>query len=208
MNPMLRPPRRPLTLADGMILIAASGIGLAVFQLILRTILGGNYRLENLATAPPGGWTTGQVIVRAVQWIGPTLPFVASWTCTLPILRMRPPRPSVRRCLRQPGMVACLAALIGLGWAAIGLAETLTVDRLTSDALAPTPLRWLFHFLLEELFAYVGLAVAASWIVLALAGRWRPAVDWIDRFGRVLGGFWIFTGLVWACRRYLEIVVF
>ena len=36
-----------------------------------------------------------------------------------------------------------------------------------------------------------GYAVAAAWLALAVAGRWRPERSWIDRLGRVLGVAWI-----------------
>ena len=77
---------------------------------------------------------------------------------------------------------------------------------MASDKLAADPKRWLFHYVVEELFAYVGLAVAAAWVGLALSGRWRHRVDWLDEFGRALGVFWIVAGMVWACRRYLGIL--
>jgi hypothetical protein len=41
-------------------------------------------------------------------------------------------------------------------------------------------------------YAYpCGYAVAATWLVLATSGRWRPEKSWIDRLGRVLGIVWI-----------------
>ncbi len=36
-----------------------------------------------------------------------------------------------------------------------------------------------------------GLAIAAVWVVLALGGRWRPARNWADRLGRIVGTCWI-----------------
>jgi hypothetical protein len=198
--------RRTLTLFDGMILVAASAVGLSVFLWIVKSVLYGPLFVQMFAP-PPQGWTTGQVLVRGVQWIGFALPFACAWTCTVPILRMRAPRPRVRRGLSQPGVAACVASLVALVWASIALGGTLAVDRLASDTLSADPRRWLFHFIVEELFAYVGLAVASTWAALLLAGRWRRSADWIDRFGRILGAFWIASGLVWACRRYLWIVV-
>ena len=207
MNPVAGT-RRTLTLADGMILIAASGVGLAVYQRVQDGILGGRSDLSMLMVAPPGGWTTGKVLIRAVQVIAPVLPFMASWTLTVPILRFRSPRPSPRRCLRQPGIVACLGAIAGFVWAAAGLAGTLAIDRGVSNALGPRPELWLFHIIVEELFPYVGLATGSALGARWLARPWTRPADWIDRFGRILGGFWIAAGLVWACRRYLSIVAF
>jgi hypothetical protein len=36
-----------------------------------------------------------------------------------------------------------------------------------------------------------GLAVAAAWTAMALAGRWRSQPDAIDRLGRAMGFFWL-----------------
>ena len=42
-----------------------------------------------------------------------------------------------------------------------------------------------------------GYAVAATWVVLAASGRWRPEKSWVDRLGRALGLAWIcITALV------------
>jgi hypothetical protein len=199
---------RRLTMRDAMLLIAAAGIGLAVFQVVVRTLLGGWFRWESLLSSPPRGWTAGSLMVRAVEWIAPSLPFASAWTFAVPVLRLLPPRPSVRRVLRQPGTTACLAAIFGLIWAATGLGETLAVMRLVHGRVTSPPFAWCFHFVVEELFAYLGLAVSAAWLGQALSGRWRPVPDWIDRLGRLLGAYWIVVGLAWACRRYLEIVIY
>jgi hypothetical protein len=45
------------------------------------------------------------------------------------------------------------------------------------------------HFL--NTMAMIGVAVASSWLLLLVSGRWRPEPSWIDRSGRVLGWIWI-----------------
>lgn len=40
-------------------------------------------------------------------------------------------------------------------------------------------------------------SVAATWGVVALAGRWRSEPTWLDRAGRVLGGYWVVATLFW-----------
>jgi len=44
---------------------------------------------------------------------------------------------------------------------------------------------------------YVAAAVAGAWLVLILAGRWRPGPSWIDRSGRVMGVLWVAPYLVY-----------
>lgn len=200
------PSRRPARVSDILIVVATTAVGLAIFNLVVAGVLWEKNLLGRLLQPPDHGWDSGAVVVRGVEWIGPTLPFTCAWSCTLIALRLRAPRPPARRLWRQPGLVACVAATIGLAWAALGLGAVLAVDRLFSDRLGSKPQVWLFHFLVEELFPYIGLAVAVAWIVLALTRQWTRPADWIDRFGRLLGGYWIVVGLVWACRRYLVIL--
>jgi hypothetical protein len=56
------------------------------------------------------------------------------------------------------------------------------------------------------MFAPIGLAVAVAWIFQALAGRWRPAPDWSDRIGRILGIYWIAVGLQYGCYEYVQLL--
>ena len=53
----------------------------------------------------------------------------------------------------------------------------------------------LLHFTL-------GYAVASSWIVLALSGRWRAERGWIDCIGTLIGILWIFSCLAFNLRYY------
>ena len=44
---------------------------------------------------------------------------------------------------------------------------------------------------------YAAAGVAGAWLVLLLAGWWRPEPSWIDRSGRVLGFLWIVPYLIY-----------
>jgi len=44
---------------------------------------------------------------------------------------------------------------------------------------------------------YAAAGVAGAWLILMLAGWWRPEPSWIDRLGRVLGLFWVVPYLVY-----------
>jgi hypothetical protein len=39
-------------------------------------------------------------------------------------------------------------------------------------------------------------AVAGSWLVLFMDGRWRPEPSWLDRMARCLGLYWLGAGLI------------
>ncbi|MGO9465028.1 MAG: hypothetical protein ACLQIB_12215 [Isosphaeraceae bacterium] len=44
---------------------------------------------------------------------------------------------------------------------------------------------------------YAAAAVGGAWLVLLLAGSWKPKPSWIDRSGRVLGILWVVPYLVY-----------
>jgi hypothetical protein len=58
--------------------------------------------------------------------------------------------------------------------------------------------KWAREFLAGQMVGMARLCVAAAWLGLTLAGRWRRPGDWIDRLGRILGCGWIDAGFFWA----------
>ncbi len=58
----------------------------------------------------------------------------------------------------------------------------------------------------ENTFQFIGLAVAATWLALAIGGRWRKSDDSIERLGRVVGACWIVIGLIWTIREYFALL--
>ena len=111
---------------------------------------------------------------------------MAGWTLGLLIIRLRRPRPNLRRLARQPGWSASCAAatgiVTGIVMAAIGVHGRYGIQ---------------YYF---DLIPYpIGIAVAAVWLHLATSGRWRNEPGWIDRTGRVLGVAWlVIVPLVWG----------
>jgi hypothetical protein len=189
---------------DAMLLIAAGCVGLAG----LRWALGTLPQFVIFQATPPS-WGPRLVVVGTIEILAFTLPFVASWTVVIPILRLRRPRPPFWRIARQPGTAACLAALLGLAWGAASLSGSMLLDQIMLGHLnsaARGSWGWPWKFLVEEVFAYIGLAVASAWTCLALTGCWRPVPDWVDRLGRAVGVSWLVIGLAWAFRRYLDLL--
>lgn len=158
-----------------MILIAATAIGLAVVRNSSNTV---SYISMPGVTPRLGGWDL--VWLFCLNTFGAAPPLVAFWSLALVIIRLRKPRPSLRRLARQPGFIACVAAVLGILLGAL-IAVPFLLDGLGYDdwgLLAAFP---------------IGHAVAASWLTLVLNRRWRPVPDLFDRAGRVFGVFWIFT---------------
>jgi hypothetical protein len=128
------------------------------------------------STSPPAqpfswGRSLGSLISAGLR-----LPFAGIPVTAPPavlLMRLRRPRPPLRRLATEPGAVACAAVLLGL-----------LQGSLRGIWLETRPI----------LFAPPWVAVA--WAVLWLSGRWRPGRDWIDRLGQVVGFGWFALGVM------------
>jgi hypothetical protein len=184
-----------------MVLIAATAVALALFR-------------PYYAAMDPLRWTGP--IDPATPFIGKmagasgclvrAFPLLIAWTLSILVLGFRRPRPCWARLVRQPGLVAAFVAAAILTWRLIGFATMCArvIGNVSVAAWQPrhfqgfgcfiggNPGLLLFdtdHFV--NTMAMIGAAVAASWLLLLVSGQWRPERSWNDRFGRVLGWYWI-----------------
>jgi hypothetical protein len=194
---------RRFLLSDAIVLVAATAAGLAVVKPYHET-------MALLDWAPPiesagafSGWIKG--LWGCLVLIAPV---VMAWTLAILVLRLRRPRERWRRLVRQPGLVAGLMAAVVLGWRFVGFATmcvrvngrtSLSILTVRHGSLSGLWGGWpqrnlLFetdHFL--DTMATIGVAVAASWMLLLASRRRCSEPSWIDRTGRALGWFWIAT---------------
>jgi hypothetical protein len=198
--------RRRMTLLDAILLVGSAAIGMGLFQLSRRDLFKGWIWIADQGLPDLHTWSTTQALVTCSDLTVYLLPLVIPWTLLLLVLRMRPPRPIGRRIWRQPGMAACLAAVLGWFWTIFPLLLAMNVEYVARSRRSITPTDWAQKYLSDELFMYIGLAIAATWFVQYLSGRWRRPADWIDRMGRVLGSLWILIGLVWTLHEYIDFV--
>ena len=115
-----------------------------------------------------------------------TIPPLAAWTVAFLAIRLRRPRPALRRCLREPGMVGCCAATAGI---LINVFYVLALALAYSPAPAVT-----FFYKGNDVRVYameVGFTVIGTWVGLILVRGWRPIPCWIDRLGRALSLLWV-----------------
>ena len=203
---MLLEHRRKMTLLDAILLVGSAAVGLGLFELSHRTLFKGQIWLVDQGLPNTQTWSTMQVIVTCSDITVFIIPVVAPWTFLLLVLRMRQPRPSWPRIWRQPGMAACLAAVLGWLWTLVPLLLAMNVGSVARSRRIITPEDWAQRYLGDEVFMYVGLAVWATWIVQYMSRRWRKPADWIDVMGRIVGVLWIVIGLVWALHEYIEFV--
>jgi hypothetical protein len=223
-NTRTNPPRpatvratgRPFFVSDALVLIGAAAVGLALVRGWQDPrwcgLMVGYYWDQ---PSPPARGAIHATSV-AVSW---TIPFAMSLTVALLALRLRPPRPSIRRIASQPGAVACAAALAAITyrvgeeafcWVLGYLTRPQSVVHLPSPPFIrydnpgfhPPAGQWIRGVLLETfpvlVSPSVAVAIAVGWCVLRAGGRWRPEASWIDRSGRWLGWFWIGLGIVLA----------
>lgn len=173
---------RRFRISDGLVLVLATAVGFAWMRALNQEQFDG-LSLANLRTV--SGWTF-------LGWA--CCPLASALSLGLLVLRLRSPKPRWRRLTRQPGFVACLfgagsAVLSGIVWLLI-LTSLLQLHPHNSpeDVFGPF---WLG----------AGGATLGAWIVMLLGGTGRPEKSWLDRSGRVMGGFWLglllLTGASW-----------
>jgi hypothetical protein len=130
-------------------------------------------------------------VLRAISL---TLPYLFVLTMSLFVLSVRQPWSSLRRWVRRPGAVACVAASFALVVTAVvaltwGLSPAVAWGLIPFPRAQPIPefLGWWGTFM-PEAPAY---SIIGAWTALILTGQWRPQPTWIDRAGRLLGLGWI-----------------
>jgi len=187
--------RRPITLFDLVVLIAATAIGLSLVQFGWPRKVAGNWIFTWPVLPSNGGYPSKAWVLPIAERAAPFLPCLATWTGAFLVTRLRAPRPRRRRLLVQPGLVAAVAAL-----STLAIEWTLLIGSAWFDGRFnfSSPLR-INAFVVNGvvlLAHHAGWAVVVSWLTLVLIGHWHPERSWIDRWGRVLGCTWIIVGPV------------
>ena len=121
------------------------------------------------------------------------IPFALVWAVALVLIRVPALRHRhQRRCLcTQPGFTAALAVVACFAVVFLdSIARTLFL-RVKSGVWGPWNVTKLALSDIHMLMVAAPSAVAATWLVLALGGRWRPERSWLDRTGLLLGVYWI-----------------
>jgi hypothetical protein len=173
---------RKLSLLDAMALIAATAAGLTIDRFFWSDMHGWDGAvLKHFRDLTAAG------IILSV-------PLAASWTVATLALQLRRPRYRLRRLLQRPGTAACCAATVAL---ALGAGLVICTTRGAPGSYAS---RLIMAYGLPMM---AGSAVAAVWTHSMIVGADRPASDWNDRLGRLLGIYWVMSLLVlgWTLTR-------
>ena len=200
-EPSVRANDRRLTMADLMVLIAATGLGLGCFVFVDDNLYGGARFVFGIFRAPDA-WDAATILNRAQGIFAMAMTAFGGWTLALPILACRRPRSIRIRLLRGAGLDACLAATSGL--AAVGIAVSLALLARWSEGRTRLPPNfWGDVPIVDAIFIFSAVAVGSNWLVRLATGRWRPRPEILDRLGRFVGVLWLLAGLTFATRLFL-----
>jgi hypothetical protein len=175
--------QREFTVSDALALVAAAALGAALLRPTLAYWFNPeNYPDSNNSRARQISWS----VCRALACM---LPFLTCLTPVLLLLRLRRPRPPLRRLFGQAGAVACAAATFAIATDAVWVLSLLAAG---STYLSP-------ETLFPNFEPHVGFAVLGGWSVLALRGWGRSDRSWIERAGKATGVAWLLTtAVIWV----------
>jgi len=167
-----------------MVLVAATAVGMVIPR---------PFRLDGLFI--PLEWNWGDIFEYATRLNRYFVsPIAVAWTFAVFLLRLRRPRPRLRLVFRQPGMAASTAALVVTLMTALNYAVAVCLVDLSSHVVAGTGTRYAaIPWLLVMRLPFLGDGIAVAWLLIWLSQTARPERSWIDRTGRVLGIYWLFT---------------
>jgi hypothetical protein len=169
--------RRKFTIADGMILIAASA--LTFVDLGLPYVGNSNWGFARR-------WLTWTALVLTIALVP---------------VRLRRPHPGRDALWRQPGWVACASVTIAAVVLVLDRALWSGQGMVRSNRLDLHLIALYFTRALDNLPLQTTMVISAAWGVLALAGRWEAEPGWIDRAGRAVGISWFAVSLAdWGFR--------
>lgn len=174
-------PRRPFTLLDAMVLVAAVAAGLGAVRgwVELRSRLpqfdNGPFpaRLQDVRD----GYTAVRLVLVPV-------------TLALIPLGLRAPRPPLGRLWSRPGMIVPVALVLAILSCAFD--ETGFPHLMGFHYLYASPAQRAFYVINEAIsISRAPAAIVVAWTALALAGRWEPETSWVGWLGRGIGFAWI-----------------
>lgn len=177
--------RRRLTLADMLILVAATSVGLLPVRLFADQPI--------TRSSDGSGWALAYRILQDTATYG--VPLLTAWTFATLLLsthRFQATRP---RLGRHPGFVLCAAAAVSVLICLIDLATEVWHSRQSTGlSLAGrfADVAWDQHVDMMWMYSLdVARVVLGAWLALAMLGHGRPGPEWTDRFGCLVAFGWV-----------------
>jgi hypothetical protein len=166
--------QRKLTLLDGMIFVAATGVALGWERVYLAFVA------THLAAMP-------RYMVMKYYLYG-LVPFLVMYAAILLILSLKLFPSPIRSLARRPGTIACFAIMLGVIAAGLSVFVELAFSAFVYRTL--TGGKDIYSAMVAMFTQRVWVSspiVVGAWSALIVTSRWRPAPDWVDRAGRALG---------------------
>jgi len=209
------PRRRPLSVLDLLILVAATAVGLAVTR-TLPAFVGsdeGFHVYDSLEQTPSGGSSSGSVLrtrgslllttgrpltARPSYWLG-HLPYwsgpcLVTSSLAAMGLALRRPRASRHRVILGAGSMPVLAMGVALLVQANRCLQGRTVNGQALGVLRNWRM-YLWRHLWVTSPRLVAFGLVASWLTLWVAGRWPRRPDGPEKVGQAVGWCWIAMAL-------------
>lgn len=169
-------PKRSFTLLDVILLVAGAGIGSWFARMLIVS--------ELVVNPAPGryAWAT---------WIGASNLLMLGISLGIAGVRIRQPRPPIRRLGRQPGFLAEVAvvSIVVLGTGLSVLDRMVFSGQIGDETLVS---HLLFGYLISIGGPWnVGFAVILAWVIGGLQGFRCGRADWVEWAGRFLGVLWL-----------------
>lgn len=190
---------RTLRLFDLVVLVAATSCGLACVKFVDR--INGSFVFTAMSVSDRRQWELdyGTPVPGRNWWWSAVLATnelsagVILLTTAVFWLRLRAPRPRLKRLFSQGGMAAASTALFVHFLLVIWrLPELLHWKPRLGLFEYPTRSEGLTH-LLDEAIVLTGFSTALVWGSLWLSGLWRRECSWINYLGIALGAYWIYA---------------
>jgi hypothetical protein len=191
--------RPKLALADLVILVTASALGMAVLRTTIESGRGGYLR-----HVPPPYFHGWRGPLGYYHWpyyyffiLVNGLPQILVAALCVVALTLRSRRSLALPLSQRPGFVLCLAAVVASLLTTVVHGSTL---RMQSYDLRLA----LWELILYGILPNSGFMVLGSWMALALAGRGGPTSSWLDRIGYALGASLVALLALESVRMLLE----
>jgi hypothetical protein len=142
-------------------------------------------------------WGWGDPVASYTQWETRLMAWsLALAGLSLVLLCPLLARPAGRRGLLRgaPGLFVHLAVATVLVVQLTGWLSQEVIARGFQGKPGFYSIRWtveIMNYLRDDLRRDVAVGVAASWLALAVVGRWNPERAWDDRLGRSVGALWM-----------------
>ncbi len=202
--------KRKFNLLDAMVLVAFTAFGLVwciAFRESIRLLAqppaqlpfpnDDPFELERPVPRAPAEWQAligdagDPLALRAHILCRYSTFFLLMWGIAFLVLRLRTPRPRLRRLIRSPGAAACITALVVL---LVEFLDVMTVwimnlvRPLQGFQVEATARLW---EIVQSFGGNAGPAIVATWLILALSRKMVYEWNWLEVFGMLVGICWI-----------------